>query len=172
VNDTFVVGGTTWQPIGGQVEAALQLDGVDRCAVAGPALNAVDGPFSIFAWINGGLPGQVVMSQQDAANWLMLDADGNLMTELKASGRSGSPLQCQTIITDPPQADWYRIGFVWDGANRILYVDDVQVAEDTQDGLESSNGGLYIGTGRLMAPGTYWSGLIDDIRIYSRAVTP
>jgi hypothetical protein len=51
-------------------------------------------------------------------------------------------------------------------------VDDILAAEDTQDRLESSNGGLYIGTGKAMELGTYWSGLIDDIRIYKRVVSP
>ena len=46
------------------------------------------------------------------------------------------------------------------------------VAEDAQDNLEGSENGLYIGTGKAMEPGTYWSGLIDDVRIYTRAVTP
>jgi hypothetical protein len=54
----------------------------------------------------------------------------------------------------------------------MLYMDDIQVAEDTQDGLESSNGDLYIGTGKAMLPGTFWLGSIDDIRIYNRIVTP
>jgi len=169
VNDAFVIGGTVWQPIGGQVEGALQLDGIDGCAVAGPVLNPSDGPFSVFAWIKGGLPGQVVLSQQGVANWLTLDADGNLMTELMGTGRSGNPLQSQTIITD---GFWHRLGFVWDGFYRALYVDDILVAENTQDGLESSNSGMYIGTGKLMTPGTYWSGLIDEVRIYSRVVSP
>jgi hypothetical protein len=64
------------------------------------------------------------------------------------------------------------IGLVWDGSNRKLYVDGVAVAEDTQQGLEGSQMGLYIGTGKAMEPGTYFSGLIDDIRIYNRAVSP
>jgi hypothetical protein len=78
-------------------------------------------------------------------------------------------LLSQTLITD---AAWHRVGFVWDGSNRILYVDDVEVARDTQPGFISSEGGLYIGTGKAMEPGTYWSGLIDDVRIYNRAVRP
>ncbi|MFC1636997.1 kelch repeat-containing protein [Planctomycetota bacterium] len=169
VNDAFVMGGTTWLPSGGQVNGALQLDGVDGCVVAEQAFNPAIGPFSIFAWIKGGAPGQVVVSQQGAADWLMVNAEGHLMTDLKATGRSGGPLQSQTIITD---GFWHRIGFAWDGANRILYVDDVQVAENTQDGPEGSNSGLYIGTSKTMEPGTYFSGLIDDIRIYNRAVHP
>jgi hypothetical protein len=54
----------------------------------------------------------------------------------------------------------------------MLYVDDVLVAEDTQANLQCSDDGLYIGTGSTMQPGTYWSGLIDDIRIYNRVVRP
>jgi hypothetical protein len=66
----------------------------------------------------------------------------------------------------------HQIGFVWDGFSRTLYVDDVAVAQDTQDRLGSSDSGLYIGCGKAMEPGTYWSGLIDDVRIYNRAVSP
>ncbi len=65
--------------------------------------------------------------------------------------------------------DW---GFVWDGSHRVLYVDSIMVAEDTQDNLTGSENGLYIGTGKGMEPGTYWSGLIDDVRIYNRVVIP
>ncbi len=165
----YALGEPVWQPDGGLVDGAIQLDGVDDYVITGAALNPADGPFSVLAWINGGAPGQVVVSQQGAANWLTADVEGNLMTELKSPGRSAVPLQSQTIITD---GDWHRVGFVWDGANRILYVDDVAVAQDTQDGLESSEGGLYIGTGKAMEAGTYFSGLIDDIRIYNRAVIP
>jgi len=169
VNDAVIIGNAAWQPDGGQIDGALQLDGIDGCVVAGPALNPTDGPFSIFTWIKGGAPGQVVVSQQGATDWLMASVEGNLMTDLKATGRSGGPLQSQAIIAD---VDWHRVGFVWDGLYRSLYVDDILAAEDTQDGLGSSNSGMYIGTGKLMTPGTYWSGLIDEIRIYDRAVSP
>jgi hypothetical protein len=30
----------------------------------------------------------------------------------------------------------------------------------------------WTGTGKAMEPGFFFSGLIDDVRIYSRAVTP
>jgi len=169
VNDAFIVGNSAWQPDGEQVDGALQLGGVDGCAIAGSVLNPSMGSFSVFAWINGGLPGQVVVSQQGAANWLVANTEGYLMTDLKATGRSGGPLHSQAFITD---GDWHRIGFVWDGFNRSLYVDDILSAEDTQDDLESSNSGMYIGTGKLMTPGTYFSGLIDDLRIYNRVVSP
>ena len=91
------------------------------------------------------------------------------MTELKSAFREGSSLGSGASITD---GNWHRIGFVWDGSHRTLYVDDVVVAEDTQAGLESSDSGLYIGVGKGMEAGNFWSGLIDDVRIYNRAVQP
>jgi len=169
INDAFVVGGAAWQPDSGQIDGALELNGVDGCAIAGEVLNPAEGNFSVVAWIKGGAPGQVVLSQTDASNWLTVDAEGNLMTELKCTGRSAGPLYCETVITD---GQWHRIGLVWDGSHRTLYVDGIIVAEDTPNGLCESNSGLYIGCGKNMEPGTYFSGLIDDVRIYNRAVSP
>ena len=91
------------------------------------------------------------------------------MTELKGSGRGTAALPSQANITD---GNWHRVGFVWDGFDRILYVDDVEVARDTQTDVESSEGGLYFGAGSTLAPESFFSGMIDDIRIYNRIVTP
>jgi len=168
--DGTLNGNPVWQPTGGQVNGALQLDGIDDCAVTNPVLSPAEGPFSVFVWVRGGAPGQVVLSQIGGVNWLCTDSlEGNLMTELKGPGRNAVAMLSQTVITD---GNWHRIGFVWDGSHRRLYVDGVAVAEDTQSALEGSVNGLYIGTGKAMEPGTYWSGLIDDVRIYNRVVKP
>ncbi len=152
------------------VDGALQLDGIDDYVNTPFVLNPADGKFSIFVWIKGGAPDQAVLSQMGGARWLCADpSEGNLMTELKALGRGAAELLSQIVITD---GNWHRIGIVWDGSNRTLYVDDIAVAEDTQTNLEGSDNGLYIGTGKAMETGTLWSGLIDDVRIYNRAVTP
>jgi len=169
-NDGTVYGDPAWQPEGGMVDGALQLDGIDDFVSTPFVLNPADGKFSVFAWIKGGAPGQAVLSQIGGVNWLCADSlEGNLMTELKATGRGAAAMLSQTVITD---GDWHRVGFVWDGAYRALYVDDILVAEDTQTGLESSVGGLKIGCGSGPTAGTFFSGLIDDVRIYNRAVTP
>jgi hypothetical protein len=170
VNDGVLNGVPTWQPTSGIIDGALELDGIYDYVSTEFVLNPADGLFSIFAWIKGGAPGQAVLSQIGGVNWLCADTlEGNLMTELKATSRGDAALLSQTIITD---GDWHRIGLVWDGSNRTLYVDDVAVVEDTQANLEGSDNGLYIGTGTAMEAGTYWSGLIDDVRIYNRAVRP
>lgn len=169
-NDAYVMGEPLWQPSSGQVDGALQLDGVDDFIVTGPVSNSMKGSFSILAWIKGGTAGQTIISEVGGVNWLSADPlDGSLLTELTDTSRNRGPLQSETIITD---GDWHRIGLVWDGSNRTLFVDGMIIAQDTQEGLTNSANGLYIGTGKNVEQGTYWSGLIDDVRIYSRAISP
>jgi hypothetical protein len=158
-----------WRPADGKINGALELDGTDDYVSTPFILDPASGAFSIFVWVKGGVPGQVIISQTGGMNWLGADTpNGWLITDLKASGRSGVPLQSQTVVTD---GNWHRVGLTWDGNNRILYVDDIEV-KDTQTSLAGSQGGLYIGAGSTLSPGSFWSGLIDDVRIYDRAVTP
>jgi len=169
-NDGMINGDPAWQPRGGMVDGALQFDGIDDYVSTEFVMNPAEGAFSMFVWIKGGAPGQVVLSQKDGVSWLCTNAsEGHLMTELKGFGRSATALLSQTVITDD---NWHRIGLAWDGSQRTLYVDGVAVAEDIQDGMEGSDSGLYIGTGNALESGTFWSGLIDDVRIYNRAVRP
>lgn len=170
-NDGIVLGNPAWQPEGGQVGGALKFNGIDDMLIVRPVLNPEDGPLSVFAWIKGGAPGQVIAAQQGSANWLQADVNGALMTELaKSDGPTkGASLSSEIVITD---GNWHRVGLVWDGTNRILYADDIEVAADHQTGLDSARGGLAIGVGKSYQTGTFWSGLIDDVRIYDRAIVP
>jgi len=171
--DGTLMGEPLWQPEGGIVNGALEFDGMDDHVSTDFVLNPADSAFSVVAWIKGGAPGQIVLSQAGRANWLCADSvEGCLMAELKGSGRpSSGPLLSEVKITD---GTWHRIGLVWDGSYRYLYVDGAEVAKDAAplSALEDAYSGLYFGTGSTLAPGTFFSGLIDDIRIYNRAVSP
>ncbi len=165
-----LMGNPKWRPEAGAVGGAIELDGVDDYVSTSLVRDPSRGPFSVFAWVKGGKPGQVILSQSSGANWLVADAGtGALMTDLKSGTRSNAKLASQTVITD---GKWHRIGLVWDGSYRTLYVDDEPVAEDTQNGLRSVYSDLAIGAGKDLAPGTFWSGLIDEVRIYNRVVKP
>jgi hypothetical protein len=170
-NNGVLTGGPLWQPADGQVHGTLQFDGIDDYVSTPFVLDPSGAPFSVFAWIKGGAPGQVIIAQtQNGVNWLLADpAEGKLTTRLKSSGRSTGPLNSQANITD---AEWHRVGFVWDGSHRALYVDDVEVAKDALAGLAASYGGLHFGAGNTLDAASFFSGLIDDVRIYDRAITP
>ncbi len=174
--DGVLNGDPQWWPNDGVNGGVLSFDGTDDYLstpfVIDPALDS----FSVFAWIKGSAPGQVILSQEEGANWLMADpTDGALRTDLRepeTTGRNaspaGPPLISTAVITD---GNWHRIGFVRDGSDRILYVDGVEVARDTAAGLESSEGGLIIGAASPLESGSFFSGLIDDVHIYDKALT-
>jgi len=175
--DGLLFGAPRWRPDAGRKDGALEFDGIDDYVSTPFIISPADGDFSVFAWIKGGAAGQVILSQQGGTNWLMADpVGGALMTELRQSatgGRTalppGPPLISTTPVTD---GQWRRIGFVRDGSNRILYVDGVEVARDTAIRLEAATGGLYIGAGANMVElGSLFSGLIDDVRIYIKALS-
>ena len=168
--DGTLHGDPMWQPQAGVAGGALELDGIDDHVLTAYERDLSGGSFSVHLWVKGGAPEQGILSQQESVNWLMADAaQGALMTELRSSDPLSGVLSSESIITD---GNWHRVGFVWDDANRTLYVDDVVVAEDAQEGLEESSGQLIIGGGKNLDPGTFWSGMIDDVRIYNRVVRP
>ena len=99
-------------------------------------------------------------------------SDGKLMTGLVPPpvGRSvPQPLVAELIITD---GEWHHVGFVWDGSYRSLFVDGIEAAKDAQplNPMKAADGGLYIGAGKTLEAGTFFSGLIDDVRIYNQAL--
>jgi len=177
-NDGTLNGEPVWQPASGKVDGALEFDGVDDYVSTDFILNPGEGPFSVFAWVKGGAPGQVIISQTDVtvgrtaqpgSTWLGTDpSDGRVMTGLMDT--FFGPLESESVITD---GAWHHIGLVYDfdGFLRKLYVDGTEVARDTNAvGGVYSEGGLYIGAGKNLEPGSFFSGLIDDVRVYNQAL--
>ena len=173
LSDGVLHGDPIWRPEGGQVDGALQFDGLDDYVSTPHVLDPSEGPFSLFMWVKGGLPGQVVLSQAgtpSGVNWLHArSSEGNLASELKGIGRGNRPLISESIITDDA---WHHIGLVWDGSSLSLYTDGVEVATGPQDGLPSIYGGMNIGAAQDLEAGRFWLGLIDDVRLYDEVVRP
>jgi len=165
-NDATITGDPLWLPGGGAVDGALDLDGVDDLVASDFVVNPADGPFSAFAWVRGGQPGEGIICQRRGATWLAANEEGALMTELKGPGGTVRALHSSAVITD---GDWHRVTLVCDGKYRILYVDESEVARDDRCQLQASEGGLVIGGALSLTPGTLWSGEVDDVRIYRRA---
>lgn len=174
--DGTLSGGPLWQPDGGRIGGALALDGIDDSIGARTILRPTDGPFTVFAWVKGGRPGQVILSQADASGagvtWIGADpVTGAVMTRLTDGGRITVPLVSERVVTD---GQWHRVRLVWTGSRRHLYVDGEEAAADDRDlgNLRPSSAGFFLGAGEGFAPGTFWSGMVDDVRFYNRAVKP
>ena len=84
---------------------------------------------------------------------------------------SFGPLESEAVITD---GRWHRVGLVYDFDDfcRSLYVDEAEVAKDETvvAGLLSP-GSLRFGADKDLSAGSFFSGLIDDVRIYPLALS-
>jgi hypothetical protein len=167
-SDGRVMIGATWRPHAGMVGGALELDGVTGSVVTDSVAELATGPFSVIAWVKGGAPGQILLNHGGTTDWLMANPiDGSLMTKLTSPTQPLAIGTSEAVITD---GKWHRIALVWDGVDRILYMDGKEVARDPQPDITVSDGKFIIGAGSTT--GTGWAGLIDDVRIYSRVVRP
>jgi hypothetical protein len=172
-NHGTLYGNPTWQPNGGKYAGALEFDGIDDYVSMPYVLNPAIGSFSSFAWMKGGAPGDVIITQagNNGGTWLGINpSDGSLMTGL--GDTYFGVLESESIITDD---QWHHIGLVYDfGAlHRILYVDGAQVAEDaTFVAPQPASGGLHLGASKDLDADSFFSGLIDDVRIYNFVVNP
>jgi hypothetical protein len=125
----------------------------------------------LFAWIKGGAPGQAIISQigDFGETWLEINtSEGKLITGF--CDIYFDPLESEVVVTD---AQWHHVGLVYDldVFHRRLYVDGILVVEDTTAVAGNpSDGGLYIGASKELEAGSFFSGLIDDVRIYNRAL--
>jgi N-acetylneuraminic acid mutarotase len=175
-NDGILHDAPVWQPASGKDTGAVQFDGINDYISTDFVLNPVAEPFSVFVWIKGGAPGQVIISQTGGTGqgnaWLCTDpSDGKLTTNLMLMHPVFLPLESEVVITD---GQWHHIGLVYDRdvLHRHLYVDGAEVAEDTSFvGGVPSTGGLYFGTGEDLDESSFWSGLIDDVQIYDQALS-
>ena len=166
-NDAIVMGDALWERESGRVEGALLLDGVSTYLSAPFILDPPRQPFSAYAWVKGGQPGQTILSQQGAfGEWLSLDAAGTLICTLTYPL---APVTSSVVVTDD---QWHYVGLVSDGSGISLYMDDMEVARSDISPVLPAIGGLQIGVGKNLESGTFWSGMIDDVKIYDRVVVP
>ncbi|MFC5834295.1 LamG-like jellyroll fold domain-containing protein [Nonomuraea insulae] len=110
---------------------------------------------------------------------LMKQHTGGLAYVLSAGSDSNRP---HTVIHTTGEVDtggtaslalntWSHLAATYDGTTIRLYVNGTQVSQRTAGGpIRTDNGVLRIGGNSLW--GEYFTGLIDEVRVYNRALTP
>jgi acyl-CoA thioesterase I len=166
-NDGILYGSPIWRPADGMVSGALQFDGIDDYIDTPFILDPTKQPFSVFVWINSDASGQTIIAQQGAFDdWLSIDSTGKLVTGLSFP----TPLlMSDAVVTD---GAWHHVGLVSDGSSKALYVDGVEAASNNTPPILPSTGALYIGAGKNLETASFFSGLIDDVRVYNQALEP
>lgn len=153
------------------LEGASYFDGInDKITVPHSASLDITDQISISAWIrhNTGFPKTFEnILQKGNDSYGLQFQDGNFMFKLKTA--QGYSL-CNSEVR-PLAGEWIHVVGVYDGAKQRIYVDGIlKKTVDLTGKINSSSESL--GIGRPDAPDNYYlSGVLDDIRIYSRALS-
>ncbi|MCP4261397.1 MAG: hypothetical protein GY774_28430 [Planctomycetes bacterium] len=171
--DGTLNGNPFWQPTEGMIGGTLLFDGIDDYVSTPFILDPSKGSFSVFAWVFCWTPGQAIISQTGdfGETWLATNTSGGKLIT-RFCDVYFDPLESEAVITD---IQWHHVGLVYDldVFHRRLYVDGILVAEDTTAVAGNpSDDGLYIGASKDLDDGTFFSGMIDDVRIYNQALSP
>ena len=166
-------GNALW--IEGVLGGALQLDGSTAYVEIPENINQAvinKGDFSMMAWIKStDVATQNYAFQQGDLNgpgrsWLFT-LNGSIQTYA-----GGSNFNSGFMVA---QDEWYHAGFTVieaGGADTIqMYINGNPEGDPGTRGMETCEGGYFIGTHKGMATGSRWPGDVDDVRLYNRALT-
>ncbi|WP_367870297.1 LamG-like jellyroll fold domain-containing protein [Luteolibacter sp. Populi] len=172
---TGAVSGASWAT--GKEGNALQFDGVNDGVAAGTAA-ALTGTtnFTLGAWVkvNPGAPLGTIIQQREPGGsgyigeyMLNVNAAGTVNFFIYGSGGYQVDLTTTTTVND---SQWHYIAAVRNGTSGSIYIDGVQAATATGTVQSLSALGVTVGYD-YRDSNKYFTGLIDDVRMYSRALS-
>ena len=174
--------GATWQPTGGRTGGALQFDGVDDYVQTPNSLTnlQVANDYTLSVWA------KPASSQKDWAGIISKCNPSGSTNHWTLQFNSGSPKRLIVYHPDnlpsPKSWDtgillselagaWHHIGILRSGAVMTSYLDGAlrnTGAWSNTPGV--GDGHLNIGVDRTATPSDVYGGLLDDVRIYNRAL--
>jgi hypothetical protein len=182
-----------WETSSGQLGGALDFDGTStKLDVAdSPSLNFGTGAFTLSGWVRGGaqmnewtpLYEKMAGTQTTGADWtgVTLVAHGGVTNgvsylrpecDFRSNGTQfwAGPQQTTFDITDNA---WHHLACVRDADHLRMYLDGVQQSSWPIPAGTSfdTTVGVSIGYSRQWN-NAWFSGLIDDVRVYGRALSP
>lgn len=179
--------GPTWQPSGGQINGALSFDGQDdvmQDTTADSYLNGLSA-ITISLWVKSDVTYQDrdIMFTRDPTGadeelGIRYDRDGAYgggVRGIKASIKTTSGYAQIESSSNVQTTSWQHLALVWENdpndSQLKLYINGVL---DTLRYDSGPTTGVITGVQKLMigcgTKNSYWDGLIDDVRIYGRAL--
>lgn len=189
-NDADLIEGAKWKPNGGKIGGAVALDGAGAAvedAKGGDYINGLEA-FTISVWVKSESVGHdrgiifgkdpaggddVFGLRYDAASWATKGGTNLVKGAITTTGGG----QAYEGKSDVQTTDWQHLVFTWKSGEQLtLYIDgelddDPIHNDDGKAGKISGATKLLVGKGAKDNNGTSWNGLIDDVRIYDRALT-
>nr|AHN98026.1 Glucose/sorbosone dehydrogenase [uncultured bacterium lac193] len=168
------ISGATWAATG-RYGRALSFDGVnDWITIADAAELDLTSGMTLEAWVNPASSGgarTVLFKEMTAAHAYLLYSDaasagGRPTTSVRQAGANVSASGSAAVGLNT----WTHLAATYDGATLRLYVNGTAVGSTALTGpLDTTTGPLRIGGNAIRSE--WFTGLIDEIRVYNRALT-
>lgn len=170
--------GATWGT--GITGAAVSLDGEnDRVSMTGPGLSGT--AITIACWFHADdfdtgdarLISRAQGTSESDHDWMLSTVSSGGQYRLRARLRTGG--STKTLIGSNgvlSPGTWFHTALVYDGSQMRLYQDGVEVGSASKSGAVDERSGLSVAFGNQPsgAGSRPFDGLIDDVRIYNRAL--
>jgi hypothetical protein len=172
LGNTGTLSGATWSAAG-KFGGALSFNGTNAIlnVLDSNSLDLTTG-MTIEAWVRP-------TSQSGYRTVVMKDVPGELAYTLYSSGggtapsawvRTGGTSKDSTGSSALALNAWSHLAATYNGASLVLYVNGAVVANKAVSGsIQTSANPFHIGGNAVW--GEYFAGLIDEVRVYSRALT-
>ncbi|MBA7608358.1 hypothetical protein ES703_15535 [subsurface metagenome] len=182
LNHGAVTGATLTEDRFGNPNSAYSFDGVDdRIIVSDADTLDITGPITIMAWIKPTTISElyVVLKRElvYGGGVYSLDIFPGMVRSVFRYG-SGAQTRIATGGTGINAGKWQHIAVTWDGYNTITVYyngqpDGTGTFDVNADGpIQTSAGNLEIGYYSGAQPDIYFDGIIDEVRIFNRALSP
>jgi chitodextrinase len=171
--------GATWSS--GRVGGGVRFDGADDY-IALPAFDVAGNGMTIALWVNSSaFPPRVEQrfvakstgTDEQAHFWMvgqtMVGASSRLRFRLRTE--DGTTTTLVATSGDLPLNSWYHAAAIYDGSAMRLYLNGVEVGRANKTGPVASDASVPVNIGRSPDGSNYLSGLVDDVRVYSRPLT-
>lgn len=167
-------GNPAW--VDGAVGGALEFDGDGDYVDLGndPSFD-ITGPITIAAWVKVNAfdkDWQAIVGKGDTA-WRLQRNGGSNSVEFACTGLPVPGALVGSLFGTVGVNDgrWHHVAGTFDGARVCLYVDGrLDMAAEATGSIGINNANVFIGA-NAEKPGRHWSGRIDDVRVYSCALS-
>jgi len=172
-NDGTLNGDPQWVP--GRLGGALEFDGDgDYVDCGNDAIFNITGQITVACWIKVTaftIDWQAIFTMGDDS-WRLQRQTSTDNLCWACTGVTGTPgnwwLHGDVNVND---GEWHHAVGVYDGSRYYLYVDgELDVSKDTSGAMSTSSYPVMIGANAQQG-GREFEGLIDDVRVYKRALT-
>jgi len=173
----ILIGNPTWVSGMRGFGGAIELDGTwDFVDCNNDSAFEFTNEFTLAAWIKVDafdVDWQSILTKGDSSWRLMRDYVSNQLAfhctglETSSPNFGGVGVEGNVNVND---GQWHHVAAVYDGVKVYLYVDGVEDNSENASGTMATNmEPVYIGS-NSEEPGREWRGLLDEVRIYQRAL--